>query len=84
MALGGCFLWLSRISTLEALYGPDEAKAGRKGAGDREVIACPKASKPVHTTLARGNERASACPGPPGFGSLPLFALIPMCLVKRG
>ena len=23
-ALGGCFLWLSRISTLEALYGDDD------------------------------------------------------------
>ena len=24
VTLGGCFLWLSRISTLEALYGPDD------------------------------------------------------------
>ena len=24
VALGGCFLWLSRISTLEALYGDDD------------------------------------------------------------
>ena len=24
VALGGCFLWLSRISTLEALYGHDD------------------------------------------------------------
>jgi hypothetical protein len=24
VALGGCFLWLSRISTLEALYGYDD------------------------------------------------------------
>jgi hypothetical protein len=24
VALGGCFLWLSRISTLEALYGDED------------------------------------------------------------
>ena len=24
VTLGGCFLWLSRMSTLEALYGSDE------------------------------------------------------------
>jgi hypothetical protein len=24
VTLGGCFLWLSRISTLEALYGSDD------------------------------------------------------------
>ena len=24
VALGGCFLWLSRVSTLEALYGYDD------------------------------------------------------------
>jgi hypothetical protein len=24
VTLGGCFLWLSRISTLEALYGDDD------------------------------------------------------------
>jgi len=24
VTLGGCFLWLSRISTLEALYGHDD------------------------------------------------------------
>jgi uncharacterized membrane protein len=24
VTLGGCFLWLSRISTLEALYGADD------------------------------------------------------------
>ena len=26
VTLGGCFLWLSRISTLEALYGHDDSK----------------------------------------------------------
>ena len=26
VTLGGCFLWLSRISTLEALYGPDDSE----------------------------------------------------------
>lgn len=25
VTLGGCFLWLSRISTLEALYGHDDS-----------------------------------------------------------
>jgi hypothetical protein len=27
VTLGGCFLWLSRISTLEALYGADDIEA---------------------------------------------------------
>jgi hypothetical protein len=27
VALGGCLLWLSRISTLEALYGHDDISA---------------------------------------------------------
>ena len=26
VTLGGCFLWLSRISTLEALYGHDDSE----------------------------------------------------------
>ena len=26
VTLGGCFLWLSRISTLEALYGHDDTE----------------------------------------------------------
>ena len=26
VTLGGCFLWLSRISTLEALYGYDDSE----------------------------------------------------------
>jgi hypothetical protein len=26
VTLGGCFLWLSRISTLEALYGSDDSE----------------------------------------------------------
>ena len=26
VTLGGCFLWLSRMSTLEALYGHDESE----------------------------------------------------------
>jgi hypothetical protein len=26
VTLGGCFLWLSRISTLEAIYGHDEVE----------------------------------------------------------
>jgi hypothetical protein len=26
VALGGCFVWLSRISTLEALYGHDDSE----------------------------------------------------------
>jgi hypothetical protein len=31
VALGGCFLWLSRMSTLEALYGDDDIELSDSG-----------------------------------------------------
>ena len=35
VALGGCFLWLSRMSTLEALYGHDDIEQSDSPRGRR-------------------------------------------------
>src|SRR5919202_716984 len=49
VTLGGCFLWLSRISTLEALYGYDDSERP-----DSTWSTTPQAEwKPAHRKRRR-------------------------------
>jgi hypothetical protein len=49
VTLGGCFLWLSRISTLEALYGHDDSERS-----DATWSTTPQAEwKPAHRKRRR-------------------------------
>jgi hypothetical protein len=49
VTLGGCFLWLSRISTLEALYGDDDIELS----DSRWSTTSPTESRPARRKRRR-------------------------------
>ena len=52
VTLGGCFLWLSRISTLEALYGHDDIERS-----DSTWSAMPRRNRDQHIASDNGDSR---------------------------